>query len=246
MPWTRWGHQRRAIAAMQWVFRDAGIEAGIVDGLYGPQTAHAFDTFKHVKLTGDQPENWRDRVKPKSPESTSSTKWPRQSGVARFFGAPGANQVRIDLPYPQRIAWDTGKTITHTWCHGKVRIPLQRIFAHTLDHYGMAEIKRLHLDMFGGCFNKRRMRGGRSWSMHAWGIAWDMDPIRNQFRWGRDRASLDPSRLRGLLALRLCGGRHRTGAGKEFRLDAFSNSQDCKETEKWKISKAIRPSYSAC
>ena len=47
---------------------------------------------------------------------------------------------------------------------------------------------RLGLDLFGGCFNYRPMRGGTALSMHSWGIAYDGDPERNQLRWGRDRA----------------------------------------------------------
>jgi len=58
-----------------------------------------------------------------------------------------------------------------------------------LAHYGQAEIRRLRLDLFGGCYNYRRMRGGSAWSTHAWGIALDFDPDRNQLSWGRDKAS---------------------------------------------------------
>ena len=42
----------------------------------------------------------------------------------------------------------------------------------------------------GGCLNVRRMRGGTRWSTHSWGIAMDYDPEQNQWKWGRDRATL--------------------------------------------------------
>ncbi len=50
-------------------------------------------------------------------------------------------------------------------------------------------MQRLRLDLFGGCLNVRKMRGGSSYSMHSWGIAVDLDPIRNKFRWDSRRAS---------------------------------------------------------
>jgi len=46
-------------------------------------------------------------------------------------------------------------------------------------HYGEAEFRRLKLDMYGGCYNKRRIRGGKSWSTHAFGAAMDIWPNKN-------------------------------------------------------------------
>ena len=44
-------------------------------------------------------------------------------------------------------------------------------------------MKELGLDLVGGCFNNRPMLGGSKPSMHAYGIAWDLDPERNQLKW---------------------------------------------------------------
>ena len=51
------------------------------------------------------------------------------------------------------------------------------------------EIHRLRLDVWGGCLNVRKMRGGTRNSMHSWGIALDYDPQNNQLKWGSDRAT---------------------------------------------------------
>ena len=54
--------------------------------------------------------------------------------------------------------------------------------------YGESKIRELRLDLYGGSFVKRKKRGGSTWSTHAWGIAVDFDPDKNQLQWGRDRA----------------------------------------------------------
>jgi hypothetical protein len=64
-------------------------------------------------------------------------------------------------------------------CHELVEHSFQSVFDQTIDHYGEAEWRRLGLDRFSGCFNVRKMRGGTSWSMHSWGIAYDLDAARN-------------------------------------------------------------------
>jgi hypothetical protein len=189
VPWTKWGIQRRSIAAMQWVFRSLDIETGIVDGFWGPQTFYAFDVYKHMERTGNKPEPWRGQVKANPDTPQTKKTWPRQKSVSRFFGAVGKNQAMANIAYPLRIAWNKRQAIQRFSCHEKVRPSIERVFARTLDHYGHERIKRLRLDLFGGCLAVRRMRGGSSWSMHAWGIAVDMDPERNQLRWGRDRAA---------------------------------------------------------
>lgn len=117
--------------------------------------------------------------------------WPTQAGVRSYFGEPGSPQATagmVDLAYPMKIAWDKSQIIKRFRCHAKVEAPLERIFQQTLAHYGQAEITRLGLDIFGGCYNYRPMRGGNNWSMHAFGIAVDLDPENNQLKWGKDRA----------------------------------------------------------
>jgi hypothetical protein len=122
----------------------------------------------------------------------TSQQWPRQADVRAFFGEPGSPQCTAgmaDLAYPMRIAWDTSSIVRRFRCHAMVEAAMERIFQNTLQHYGAAEVTRLGLDLFGGCYNLRQMRGGSNWSMHSWGIAVDLDPARNQLKWGKDRAA---------------------------------------------------------
>jgi hypothetical protein len=102
------------------------------------------------------------------------------------YGAPnetGAGYlVTVKVPYPMRIAWDTDSSVKTIRCHKLVADKLLAVFNDLLSHYGYDKIKELGIDLYGGCFNYRRMRSGSAWSMHAWGIAIDLDPARNTMR----------------------------------------------------------------
>jgi hypothetical protein len=97
--------------------------------------------------------------------------------------------VLLDLPYPLRLSWETNTTVQRTRCHAKVKDSLARVLTNVLAAYGQQRIRELRLDLFGGGYNLRDKRGGSSLSTHAWGIAFDFDPDRNQLKWTRDRAS---------------------------------------------------------
>ena len=87
--------------------------------------------------------------------------------------------VIITLPYPMRLAWDLTTKVTRISCHKDVAESFKNIFVDLLKHYGYKELVRLGIDLYGGCFNYRKMRGGNAWSTHSWGIAIDLDPARN-------------------------------------------------------------------
>ena len=107
-----------------------------------------------------------------------------------FYGPVGQNQTQLVLPYTLKLAWDTKTTVKKLTCHQKVAESLYTIFEQTLKLYGEKELRKLRLDLFGGCLNVRKMRGSQnSWSTHSWGAAVDLDPDNNQLRWGKDKAS---------------------------------------------------------
>jgi len=106
--------------------------------------------------------------------------------IIKKYGQPNITGtgylVIIDLPYPMRLAWDLKTKVTRMSCHKLVAENFKNIFNDLLDHYGLPEIQRLGIDLYGGCFNYRRMRGGTAWSTHSWGISIDLDPARNLLR----------------------------------------------------------------
>lgn len=103
------------------------------------------------------------------------------SEIIKKYGNPGDESqfVKIVLPYPMIIAWDKRYSIGELTCHKLVAGNLVTIFETILKDYGLAKIKTLGINLYGGCYNFRRMRGGNDWSRHSWAIAIDLDPERN-------------------------------------------------------------------
>lgn len=99
-----------------------------------------------------------------------------------------SNLVKINLPWEHRLSWQPAKKTNSFSCHLKVKNSLERVLNKVFDYYGNEKIKDLRLDYWGGCFNKRPIRGGSRPSMHSWGIAIDYDPVKNKLNWGRDKA----------------------------------------------------------
>jgi len=101
------------------------------------------------------------------------------------YGKPsqeGNSLVMITLPYPMKLAWDLKTTVTKMRCHSKVADKFTAVFKEILEVYGLDKIQELGIDLFGGCFNFRQMRGGSDYSRHSWAVAVDLDPARNKMK----------------------------------------------------------------
>lgn len=185
---THWEDERKLVGYIQHICQLEDINAGPVDGYWGPQTDYGYSKLKEALTTGQPQQPWRDD------EGIGATpvagSWPvqTQSELERYYGPVGTNQTSVVLPYPVKIAWMTDRTITKFSCHEKVADSLVRVLTRVKDHYG-DDISDLGLDLWGGCLNVRKMRGGSKWSTHAWGIAIDWDPARNRLRWNHTRAN---------------------------------------------------------
>ena len=106
--------------------------------------------------------------------------------ITKKYGQPnetGSGYLkRIQLPYKMRIAWDTDSYVTTMVCHALAADKFTAVFNDLLRHYGYPTIVELGIDLFGGCFNYRKKRNGSAMSMHAWGLAIDLDPARNTLK----------------------------------------------------------------
>ncbi len=81
--------------------------------------------------------------------------------------------TRVELPFKLRIDWNmrqsTNKITVHRDCAASLEAALIAVRAH----YGDDEMARLGINRYAGAYNKRLIRGGTAWSMHAYGCAID-------------------------------------------------------------------------
>ena len=97
-----------------------------------------------------------------------------------FYGNHGENLVTLKIPY---IMYMGTIKITKICMNKKIADKVIRILEKTLAYYGLANIKKLGLDQYGGCLNIRLQRGSKTkWSTHSWGIAFDFDTDNNKLR----------------------------------------------------------------
>lgn len=169
----------------QLLLKKFGYDPGPIDGIDGRRTQHA---IAEALDEGPSPDRDHAVVTPKSDREAET--WPRQTNVEDFYGKPGTGHASVDCPYPLRIAWDLDKTINRFTINKLCAASAKRVMVKVLDHYGADQINELGLNLFGGCYNNRNMRGGSRKSMHAYACAIDWDPIRNRLKWGRNRAQM--------------------------------------------------------
>lgn len=186
-----WSDLRKANAVLQLWCKAEGIDAGKIDGLWGPQTEFAVDTVIAKMREGVMPEAWRDTIE----IPAAAERWPHQRDLVSFYGPPGRTGgpvpsyvVRVPCPWKLKIAWDLSSLRTHLNVHEKLADSLGTVLEKVHSIYGDENIHRLGLDLFGGDYNARLMRGGTKPSTHSWGIAFDFDPARNPLKANRATA----------------------------------------------------------
>ena len=127
----------------------------------------------------------------------------------------------IKLPYPMKLAWDTNVKVTTMRCHKLVADKFLAVFNDLLKTYGYAKIVELGIDLFGGCFSFRSMRGGSDYSRHSWGIAIDLDPTRNLLQETRNTARFAKPEYKPMLMIFYKHGFINLGVEKNYDWQHF-------------------------
>jgi hypothetical protein len=161
------------------------------------------------------------------------TTWPLQADCAVFYGNPTSvvkgvaqanrtweakNLVLVPLPWAARASWDKKIAIKSLRVHRLVAESLKRALAAIWVAVGQsqAEIERIGLNLIGGGYVWRLMRGGNSLSMHSYGCAIDLDPERNGL--GDQTPAMDPRVIAAFEAEGWTwGGRWKTKDGMHFQ-----------------------------
>lgn len=118
------------------------------------------------------------------------------------YGKPGdeSNFTVIDLPYSMKLAFPPFQSVNKMRCHKLLAVQFSNIFKGLLAVYGLTEIRRLGIDLFGGCVAVRLMRGSKTkWSRHAWGIAIDLDPERNGLKVKKPKAQFSKPEYKAMI-----------------------------------------------
>jgi hypothetical protein len=158
----------------------------------GPQTNFAFGQLIHIEKFGRLPENWRTDHQTSAFDSKQSKQnphgFPSYRTIKSVFGEAASGLKTMLIPFEMKLAWDVSVKVKRITCHHKVASSLLGVLEKLLEHYSVDGLKQLGIDLYGGCFNKRKMRGGSKLSTHSWGAAIDLHPAKNQLRWNHKRA----------------------------------------------------------
>jgi hypothetical protein len=92
------------------------------------------------------------------------------------YGDPTADNPWLTL-YDVPTNLEIGVIPKRIWCNKDLIVPLQNAFTNLVSRgYAESELKT-----WDGCFNIRRKKGGQNMSLHAWGIAVDLNAFSNGF-----------------------------------------------------------------
>ncbi len=207
---------KHTLARAQKKLKALGLYAGYADGIYGRKTKNAVRKFQTMHNLSSDGILGRNTLRELFPTKIKSRSGSTNREVFKRFGPVGENQTRIKLPYPMKLAWDLSKTVKTMTLHELIAESAQTAFKEIACAYTPEEIVRHGFDLFGGSLNVRRIRGGRRYSLHSWGIAIDIDPARNRLKWKSNKSNLAIQECDNFWEIWEANGWHSLGREKNF------------------------------
>ncbi|MFO7602704.1 MAG: M15 family metallopeptidase [Gammaproteobacteria bacterium] len=193
--WPGWSNRRMAVACLQLICHEHNIDAGAIDGFYGPQTEYAIGRFALLDSGRPRPRGFTDIV----PLRLNPHQFPleRAASLTDYYGEPcQASLTKVTCPWRLRLDWNLRQSTRTISIHHKLSDSLATVLENIYQIYGEDGIRHHGLDRYGGSYNCRNKRGSdTAQSTHAWGIAIDWFPSKNKLRWNSAQASLSNPEL---------------------------------------------------
>lgn len=187
------GSRGEKVRLIQEALRELGYDPGPLDGIYGERTRQAVIAFQRAsKLNADGIVGgitWASLL-PDAKMPEARVIFPLfQRNLLQRLGNPlevwwQKQHIQfIDLAEFKYALWRVTGFITRNgfgfWGHRLIENPLKRVF-RKLGEKGLLE----EIETFDGCFCVRKMRNGKSLSVHSWGLAVDLNASENPFNDG--------------------------------------------------------------
>jgi len=174
--------KRQWVAAAQACLNHLGYEAGAADGYDGHNTREAYSALIFARINGK-----REIVKRVKRETIIAPRGvPHQNDAGAYYGDPVTQVpqrlVTATLPFYMRIDYNRKQQTNKVTLHELAAPSFVAGYTEVWKFYGEDAFRDLGLDLNAGGYNKRKMRGGTSWSMHAYGCAWDNNATPNGLR----------------------------------------------------------------
>lgn len=99
-----------------------------------------------------------------------------------YGSVDGVKLEIVQLPFPLIASWDKSLKLTKLRVNADIADDFIAAMLEVLETFGPDGVHAHGIDVTGGCYNKRKIRGGTRWSSHSWGASIDYNPIGNAMR----------------------------------------------------------------
>ena len=177
------------VKLQQHALNDLGFGPVEVDGLSGAETRKAYNAYiaSRTSKTAVVKAGVKAAVKTAAGYIKPPTPW----GKIKTFGPHGIKNGytppmgKVTVPWKMHLYKTSGRVVKTITCHKLIVDPLQDFLNELYEVLGDEGIKKYGFNLFYGCYNPRKSRGGSTMSDHAWAIAidWNFSANGNHHNW---------------------------------------------------------------